>query len=151
MVLVAFVVYNRGMTLAYLPNKPDIQESKAILAALPTAQTIQVEIAGQRYALPQSLLEQFEQLLQFTANGQISVITAYNNEMSSQEVADYLRVSRQFLVNEAEAGRIAYRKVGTHRRFALADVLSYKAMTEQESLEARQALADQAQALGWDD
>ena len=145
------MVYNSTMTIAYMPEKPDIQRSKAILAALPKAQTIQVEIAGQQYTLPQSLHQQFEQLLQFTANGQASVITAHNNEMSSQEVADYLRVSRQFLVNEADAGRIAFRKIGTHRRFALADVLTYQTLTRQESLEAQQALADQAQTLGWDD
>lgn len=141
------VLMNQG--LAHIPKQPDIQSAQAILTALPNAEMIQ--IAGQQYTLPQGIREQLMELLTLNAEGKASAITALNTELSSQEAADYLRVSRQFLVNEADAGRIAYRKIGTHRRFALPDVLAYQRMTEQESLEARQALVDQAQELGWDD
>ena len=55
------------------------------------------------------------------------------------------------MVNEADAGRIAFRKIGTHRRLAFSDVLEYQTRLQHESLEARQALADQAQELGLDD
>jgi excisionase family DNA binding protein len=151
LVFMVFVVYIVGMTQAHIPNKPEIQASKAMLEVLPHSKTIEVQIGGKQFALPEGLRAQLEQLLSYTANGKASLVTAFGDELSSAEAAEYLRVSRQFLVNEADAGRIAYRKVGTHRRFALADVLAYHAMTEQESLEARQALADQAQALGWDD
>jgi excisionase family DNA binding protein len=151
MVFMVFVVYIVCMTLAHIPKKPEIKVSKAILEVLPQAESIAVQIGGQQFFLPNGLRNQLEQLLLHTANGKASLVTAFAEELSSAQAAEYLRVSRQFLVNEADAGRIAFRKVGTHRRFALKDVLAYHAMTEQESLDARQALSDQAQALGWDD
>lgn len=145
------MVYIVMMSLAHVPQKTEMEASQAILTALPSAKTIELQLAGQRFALPDGLRGLFERLLTQTASGKASQVSVLEHELSSSEAAELLRVSRQFLVNEAEAGRIAYRKVGTHRRFALEAVLKYQAMTEQESLEARQALADQAQALGWDD
>lgn len=148
---VVFVVYIVDMSLAHVPKTPEIQVSQAILAALPNAKTLDVQIGDKTYQLPEGLRGLLEQLLTQTAKGQASQVSVLEQELSSSEAAEFLRVSRQFLVNEADAGRIAYRKVGTHRRFSLQAVLAYQAMTNQESLEARQALVDQAQELGWDD
>ncbi len=139
------------MNNTLIPTVPDIQTSQAMIKDLPHAKSIRLEIGEQKYTLPQGIREQLEQLLTNTANGKVSTINTINQELSSQEAAEMLRVSRQFLVNEADIGRIAYRKIGTHRRFHLQAVLAYQAMTNQESLEARQALVDQAQELGWDD
>jgi excisionase family DNA binding protein len=136
----------------HIPTMPDIVEAKEILQALrPDSQSITMELSGQEFTLPQGLSAMLRDILTNTAKGQAITILPYNTEFSSQEAADYLHVSRQFLVNEADAGRIQYRRIGSHRRFAFEEILKYQHLTELESLAARQALTDQAQELGLDD
>lgn len=50
-----------------------------------------------------------------------------------------------------KAGRLPYDKVGGHHQFRLRDIIVYEQQLKAESLEARQALADEAQRLGLDD
>ena len=139
------------MSQLHIPTAPDIHEAKHILEALQQDVTrVSVELDGQHFTLPHGLVSMFRELLTNTANGEAITITSINTNLSSQDAASYLHVSRQFLVNEAEAGRIPYRKIGTHRRFAFTDILEYQRLIESESLVARQALADEAQALGLD-
>ena len=106
---------------------------------------------GHSITLPASLTALLTQILEQTANGQAIATLSGDTELTSQETADLLHVSRQHVVNEAEAGRLPFFKVGTHRRFRLEQVLEYQRTMNQTSLEARQALADQAQLLGLDD
>jgi excisionase family DNA binding protein len=73
------------------------------------------------------------------------------HELTSQQAAEHLGVSRQFVEDEAEAGRLPYYKVDGHYQFQFQDVLAYKNKLEVESLEARKALADEAQRLGLGD
>jgi excisionase family DNA binding protein len=136
----------------HVPTTPDIVEAKQILQALhPDLQSLKMEFSGQEFTLHKGLVAMLRDILTNTAKGQAITILPYNTELTSQEAAEYLHVSRQFLVGEADAGRIGFRRIGTHRRFAFEDILKYQQQTEQESLEARQALADQAQELGLDD
>jgi excisionase family DNA binding protein len=93
----------------------------------------------------------FREILMNAANDKAMTIIPINAELTSQQAAEHLHVSRQFLVQEADAGRIPFHKVGTHRRFMLSNVLEYQLRMHRESLEARQALADQTQELGLDD
>lgn len=139
-------------TQTHLLTTPDIDQAKQILQTLRSETgELQVQFGGQHFTLPHGLSAMLREILVNAANGEAMTIIPVNPDLTSQEVAEYLHISRQFLVNEAEAGRIAYRKVGAHRRFAFSDVLEYQRLTEIESSEARQALADQAQELGLDD
>lgn len=135
----------------HVPTMPDIHEAGEILHALKSDLTVKMKLSNQEFTLPQGLVAMLRDILTNAAQGQAITILPNNTELTSQEAADYLHVSRQFLVNEADAGRIQCRRIGSHRRFALQEVMKYQRLTEQESLEARQALADQAQELGLDD
>ncbi len=139
-------------TQTHIPTTPDIVQAKEILHALhPDLQTIKMELSGQKFTLPKGLVAMLRDILTSTAQGQAITILPNNTELTSQEAAEFLHVSRQFLVNEADAGRIECRRIGSHRRFTLQHVMKYQRLTEQESLAARQALTDQAQELGLDD
>jgi excisionase family DNA binding protein len=138
-----------------IPSPRDVEVAQSVLAQLETLRSkdpqLQLSLGEKAVVLPESLAKLFTEILLQTANGQAVSLQVLNSELSSQEAADYLGVSRQFLVNEAEEQKIPHRKVGSHRRFKLQDVLAYEGRLEAASLEARQALADEAQRLGLDD
>jgi excisionase family DNA binding protein len=69
-------------------------------------------------------------------------------DVTTQEAAMFLNVSRPFLVRLLEEGKIRYHKVGTHRRIRFEDVVEYKENRRKISQDALQKLTDQAQELG---
>jgi excisionase family DNA binding protein len=144
-----------SLTRPRIPSPKDVEVAQSVLAQFETLRAkdpqLQLSLGKKAVVLPESIAQLFTEILLQTANGQAVSVQVLNSELSSQEAADYLGVSRQFLVNEAEAGQLPHRKVGSHRRFKLQDVLAYEGRLEAASLEARQALADEAQRLGLDD
>jgi len=72
----------------------------------------------------------------------------HHAELTTQQAADILNVSRPHLVQQLEACAIPYHKVGTHRRIKMSDLVAYRKKSHEQSRAALQELADQAQELG---
>ncbi|WP_293147200.1 MULTISPECIES: helix-turn-helix domain-containing protein [unclassified Microcoleus] len=68
----------------------------------------------------------------------------HNLELTTQQAADILNVSRQFLVKLLDEGSIPYIKVGSHRRIQLKDLIIYQ---EQRKVMRRQGLKELTQFL----
>ncbi|MFO1452930.1 MAG: helix-turn-helix domain-containing protein [Lysobacterales bacterium] len=69
-------------------------------------------------------------------------------ELTTQQAADFLGVSRPHLVGLVDAGQIPHHKVGTHRRIYFRDLMEYRRERSGQSRAALDALAQQAQELG---
>jgi len=82
------------------------------------------------------------------ADGTGVAILAQDRELTSQQAADMLNISRQYLVRLLDRGDIASTKTGTHRRVRAADLARYLQHRDEGRRAALDALADQAQASG---
>lgn len=81
------------------------------------------------------------------SKGNAVTVMPIHAELSTQEAANLLNVSRPFLVGLLEQGAIPFRKVGAHRRVMAKDVMAYKQKTDQERLSKLSELTAQAQEL----
>lgn len=83
--------------------------------------------------LPLPALRLLLDVLQEMGKGNGVTITPIQKEMTTQQAADFLMVSRPYLIEELlKKGQIPYRKVGNRRRIRYDDLLRYKAEEEQE-------------------
>lgn len=97
--------------------------------------------------LPPETFELLMDILAQLAGGNGVTVVPINAELTTQQVADMLNVSRPYVVKILDEGAMPFRKVGTHRRVKVADLLAYKAQDTQKRQEAMEALAAQAQDL----
>ncbi len=70
--------------------------------------------------LPPAALKLIGQLLGAMSDGRPITLMPSKQEFSTVEAANFLNVSRPFVIKEIEEGRLPHRKVGTHRRMRLA-------------------------------
>lgn len=102
---------------------------------------------GKLLRLPRAATEGLQRLLAEIAKGNAVAVVPTQAELTTQEAAGYLNVSRPYLVQLLERGEIAFRRVGTHRRVRFSDLQAYREAAEQKRQEAMKELAAQAQEL----
>ncbi len=98
--------------------------------ALDKALHVQISAAGQEVTtldLPPVVTRLLMDVLKETAAGNAVTLVPVEAEVTTQQAADLLNVSRPFLVGLVENGTLPARMVGKHRRLPLRDVLAYKA------------------------
>jgi excisionase family DNA binding protein len=78
----------------------------------------------------------FVHILALLGSGQGVQIIPDAAELTTQQAADFLNVSRPYLIGLLEADEIPYRMVGTHRRIRFEDLRDYR---RQDDLKRRQA------------
>ncbi|SDH40502.1 DNA binding domain-containing protein, excisionase family [Lentzea fradiae] len=107
---------------------------------------VRVEENDDVLVLPRAAVELFAQILAYMAAGHgVSVVPA-DAELTTQQAADMLNVSRPYLIGLLEAGEIEYRKVGKHRRIKAVSLVEYMRTDDQR----RRRAADELSALTQD-
>lgn len=103
---------------------------------------------GSEIRLPHSVLKVLMEVIHEMARGNAVRVMPIHAELTTQKAAELLNVSRPFLVSLLEREEINYRKVGTHRRILLEDLLVYRDRRDRERLSALDEIAKEDQRLG---
>lgn len=94
---------------------------------------------GEAISIPESVFYVLERVAEVMARGDSITLVPVGKEVTTQQAADLLNVSRQYLVRLLDQGRIPFRKTGKHRRLRIEDVLGFK---EERDKDRRAGLRD---------
>jgi excisionase family DNA binding protein len=141
-----------------LPTREASEEAQAALRGLSAVsrrkslKTIQVRPEGEgkpvSVSVPREAFELFLEILGQMANGNAVTIVPVHAELTTQQAADLLNVSRPFLVALLDEKKIPFRLVGTHRRVRAEDLLLYKQRDEAERKAILDELTSEAEKHG---
>lgn len=144
---------------AFLRTGPVVPSERDAKLALESSRILSRHVSGdeemtfelaaeeQAVVIPAAAARLLVEILTQMARGNPVMLTPLDADLTTQAAADYLNVSRPFLVGILEKGDIPFRKVGAHRRVLLKDVLAYKERIDQARKETLGKLAEEARKL----
>ncbi|MGH9481715.1 MAG: excisionase family DNA-binding protein [Terriglobales bacterium] len=114
---------------------------------------MQLRIVGEGSAqatvkLPAPAVGLLVRMLEEMARGNAVRVIPVHAEMTTQEAADLLNISRPSLIQLLEGGKIGYRRVGRHRRVRIEALMKYKRRADEARRAALDELAAYDQELG---
>lgn len=112
------------------------------------AARLRVIDGNQEIEVPVSALKMLVDILDEMAQGNAVSIVPIHAELTTQEAADFLNVSRPYLVGLLEGGLLPFHKVGTHRRVKFRDLMAYREKSQSIRKHALDELTREAQELG---
>lgn len=118
----------------HMPSEFEVaqaKESSRTLSKYSAAGEVELVISSanakrDKLILPGHTVQVVLDVLSEISKGHAVSLTSHQQELSTQEAANILNVSRPFFVNLLNSNEIPYRKVGSHRRVSLRDVITYK-------------------------
>jgi excisionase family DNA binding protein len=134
-----------------LPSADDTALAEAASRHLSRAKNAELRVqvdGGQELRLPRAINDLLYTMLTEMAQGNAVALIPVHAELTTQEAADYLNVSRPYLIKLLELGKIKFHMVGTHRRIRFSDLAAYRNATEIERQKVMDELATQSQKLG---
>jgi excisionase family DNA binding protein len=144
----------RSVVDPVVPDRADIDQAREAIEALARFELrpaeIAIEDAGHRMhaVLPVAAVGLLQDLLREMAQGHAISLVPTHAELTTQQAADALNVSRPFLVKLLESGALPHRKVGTHRRIRFDDLMRYKHAIDAQRRETLKKLTEDSEELG---
>jgi excisionase family DNA binding protein len=102
---------------------------------------------GERIEIPESAFEALRIVIDAMADGRSITLVPHDKELTTQEAADILHVSRPHLIKLLDRGDFPFHRVGTHRRIRIEDVLTYRDRRDAERSAALDELTKLSEEL----
>lgn len=99
---------------------------------------------GERLELPDAVYRLLKDIARNMQLGRAIVLIPENQQLTTQRAADLLGVSRPYLIQLLEAGKLPHHKVGSHRRVYLKDLIAYQKRRDAERKVALDSIAKEA-------
>jgi len=142
------VIMEREPVVAPGADAEAIRELDSSLARIAGGEACIIGPNGERIGMPASVQRLLSAMVHELARGNGVTIAPVHAELTTQQTADLMNVSRPFLVHLLESGAIPFHRVGTHRSVRLQDVMAYRNARSQERRAALAEMARDAQELG---
>lgn len=148
--------------VVFLPTAEDSEQAKDSSRVLAQAlanysddDRVRMTIQGSsgtndELVLPGDIMNLLLNVLTQVSQGNAISLMPMHQEISTQQAADLLSVSRPHLVKLLEQGNIPFRKVGSHRRVKLTDVMDYRGTVDKERNKTLDELSQLSQDMGMD-
>lgn len=141
--------------IVLLPTPDEVEQAKESsrkLSKYADADRVQLSLRGSNgeaddLVLPGHILQLLLDVLSEISKGNAINLMPIHQELTTQQAAEFLNVSRPYLVGLLESGLIPFRKVGSHRRVLFNDLVSYKESEDQK----RSQVLDELTALSQED
>jgi excisionase family DNA binding protein len=142
-------VFNRVPIIPTEQERPSIEKvDKFLMQQVEASFPRLVSSSGEEVELSESVFHLLHQLVHDLAQGNTVMVVPGRRELTTQEAADLLNVSRQYLVEVLKAGGIPFTLVGTHRRIHFDDLMEYKSKRDAKCREGLSLLTKKSQELG---
>jgi len=147
------------MTTTALKTPPEIPSKEIIEAAgetsrelatiLPSLDTdVYIRKEGEGHIkIPSFAMRLLLDILEQMAKGNAVSIVPVHAELTTQQAADILNVSRPYFVKLLDEGKLEHTKVGRHRRIRYDEIMRYKDEVTRDRMEALDELTQQGQEL----
>lgn len=103
---------------------------------------------GAEIGLPETVVQILHRVVHAMARDQAVTVVPVDKQLTTQQAADALNVSRPYMIQLLEQGELPHTKTGTHRRVRRDDVLAYRERRDQERMAALDYLSALGQATG---
>jgi excisionase family DNA binding protein len=96
---------------------------------------------NQQQSIPAPVRDVLVRILTHMQEGKAITIIPASHELGTQDAADLLGLSRQYMVRLLEDGKLPFHRAGTHRRIYLQDLMAYKKERDRQRREALDQMA----------
>lgn len=142
-------ILDRDSVAAEESEQHTLDQIEALLAANGGTEAPRlVSSQGQELVLPESVVALLRQVVHQLARHKVVTVVPRNSELTTQEAAELLNVSRPYLIRLLDQGAMPYTRTGTHRRIRFDDLMRYKAERDAERERALDELTRLNQAMG---
>lgn len=125
----------------------ELVKSAVDLASHPGGEML-VRLGRRTIRIPEGAQEKLLDVLHHLASGHDVAVVPVYAELTTQQAADLLGVSRPHLVTLLEAGEMPFRRIGRHRRVRADDLLAYQERRRRERRALLAELTQEAQEMG---
>ncbi len=140
------------LTEPFAPSEEDKLKARAAMEALARHhEQLSLCAENETIEVPRMVLELVKSVLAVMAEGQAVSIVPCTMKLTTQQAAEFLNVSRPFIVDLLDQHQLAFEQIGSHRRIQLKDLLAFRREHEKKHGASMQSLVDQSQELGLED